>query len=569
MYLSSSSKQSVNDALTYADLDLLGSRVRVGVPPEVFVDLLALYIVPLPRHGSESIDHFIEVLEGEQWLLIVDGETRFEASDLQQVKIELVGWLNFVAFDGDPSRLHLHAGLTISPAGRSALIVGPSGAGKTTLSAALVELGHSAITDEVVAVTDGSTIVEGLAKPLWLKSDPLGFLRNKSTTFPVAVSGRSETGPRSAFSVVDMVVFPRFSTTEVPGQVSIPTHEAVATLVLSSQDVRRFGHGALRSLMQLALFAPAIELTFDDALDAARTVSRLLDLTATPTIGDVSWEDIGSDREIVTTRQGAVLVEHRSQTVKTRAILDDGAATSSSQRWERADPSRLEERFHHVAGVSFALEERGITCAVHGVDAMVADTGLPTHLLAGRSAPAFIVVEQEDVRETVNALSSVGFEVSVATTTGGLRRLQARSANAPPVTVSSAIGPPGLLDPLPSQLLQRSVTLPWLTSTVRLLHPADRFIEQCFEFCRARSVRAAELVVFTACPSRSFLDQVLEITGAGPMAAAVRRSVLGAFEINEGPPENWTSWATSVELSGAMEVRLDRALTGWHLGDEV
>ena len=75
-----------------------------------------------------------------------------------------------LALEDDPHRLHLHGALIgdVDERRRRVLMLGASGAGKSTMAAQLVHLGLGYATDEMVAV-DADCSVEAVRKPLKLR----------------------------------------------------------------------------------------------------------------------------------------------------------------------------------------------------------------------------------------------------------------------------------------------------------------------------------------------------------------------------------------------------------------
>ncbi len=98
----------------------------------------------------------------------------------------LVGVLNRTGLDHDVERLHLHSALV--DIGGAGILCGPSGAGKTTIAAGLVERGCRYLTDETVPISAGSATIETYPKPLTLKGLVPSSLR------PLEETGRREGG---------------------------------------------------------------------------------------------------------------------------------------------------------------------------------------------------------------------------------------------------------------------------------------------------------------------------------------------------------------------------------------
>ena len=123
--------------------------------------------------SAASSRHSAEDQPGSDGPQLVDwGVGRFgqQPTALHEALVLIVQRQIRLALEADPHRLHLHGALIGDVAcGRSpVLMLGASGAGKSTMAAQMVHLGLGYATDEMVAV-DTDCSVEAVRKPLKLR----------------------------------------------------------------------------------------------------------------------------------------------------------------------------------------------------------------------------------------------------------------------------------------------------------------------------------------------------------------------------------------------------------------
>lgn len=204
-----------------------------------------------------------------------------------------------LALADDPSRLHLHGALVGCPeaAGARVLMLGASGAGKSTMAAQLVHLGVAYATDEMVAV-DGECLTEAVRKPLKLRQaarerykyleslvDPL--MQGGGGDVPITPDARQLLDDNQA-RLTDVVVLNRHEAEPNCAQ-TCPTLEPVTTVTMTRRmaenafDFSRFGVGA--SLLRLARLAASTrcwELRYCDSQQAAPLLARLTEPEEAP-----------------------------------------------------------------------------------------------------------------------------------------------------------------------------------------------------------------------------------------------------------------------------------------------
>lgn len=218
----------------------------------------------------------------------IDGETQVPAT-LAEVLFRAVGLLNRYALDVDPERFHLHAAL-VGDATRTVLIPGVRGAGKTTLSSAMIERGWSYGTDEMVAVSDGphgSIVATALAKPLNCKPGSLRRFDHVRSRRHLLLAHwpteRAQLGiaprrlGRGPKTVTNIVVPQRSNRYVSPHLSPLESADAVRVLAENSFDFERYGAGAsLELAARLVAGARTWRLLYRDAEDAAGLLDREL-----------------------------------------------------------------------------------------------------------------------------------------------------------------------------------------------------------------------------------------------------------------------------------------------------
>jgi hypothetical protein len=156
-------------------------RVAAARDPLAAVDslLAGLRVNPAngDRRGCSEIKIDI-VAQGNRWDLVVDGQ--IEATcELASLAAEVERLLLQNVVPATPHLLTLHAA-ALQRDGRTLLLAGPSGAGKTTLSLALARAGWSFGSDEIVLVGRDFNL-RPLPLPPCIKADAFGLIE---TWFP-------------------------------------------------------------------------------------------------------------------------------------------------------------------------------------------------------------------------------------------------------------------------------------------------------------------------------------------------------------------------------------------------
>lgn len=147
----------------------LGAAFVVRTDDAELAALVEEVVAPYP--AAERADHAIAVVRTPSGghRVLVDDVAAGEVVDPQDAVELVVSHLNQLAVAHTAGRLLLHAG-AVERAGRAVVIVGPSGRGKSTLTAALVLAGFAYLTDEVAAIDPSSGWIDPFPKPLSLST---------------------------------------------------------------------------------------------------------------------------------------------------------------------------------------------------------------------------------------------------------------------------------------------------------------------------------------------------------------------------------------------------------------
>ena len=156
---------------------LLDQIVRVSAPDEPLANIETL-LGTLRKNCNQRALPSIEInvlAQGEQWDIILDGN--LEATcDTFSIVAEVERVLVQRVVPSTPHLLTFHAA-ALQRHGRTLLLAGASGAGKTTLSLALTRAGWCFGSDEIVLL-DGNRDMRALPLPPCIKEDSFSLIEN-------------------------------------------------------------------------------------------------------------------------------------------------------------------------------------------------------------------------------------------------------------------------------------------------------------------------------------------------------------------------------------------------------
>ena len=246
--------------------------------------------------SAASSRHSAEDQPGSDGSQLVDwGVGRFgqQPTALHEALVLIVQRQIRLALEADPHRLHLHGALIgdVGERHHRVLLLGASGAGKSTMAAQLVHLGLGYATDEMVAV-DADCSVEAVRKPLKLRHgakahypnleslvDPL--LRGVIGDVPIAPDAGQWLG-EGRTHLSDVVLLSRHDAgpgcpEPCPELQRVPAVTMTRRMAENAFDFSRFGVG--RSLLNLARLAASTqcwELSYCDSQRSAPMLAGLV-----------------------------------------------------------------------------------------------------------------------------------------------------------------------------------------------------------------------------------------------------------------------------------------------------
>lgn len=171
------------------------------------------------------------------------------------------------------SAVAIHAG-AVAWKGQSILLPGPSGSGKSSMTAWLVEQGFEYLTDEVAVLADGNRAVVGLGRAMVIKPGSAEhiatFDRFRDADAAQGGSHRmlrpSGDGADTAAgpNVCRLLVFPQFVAGAEISLEPLTSGQAALRLVACNLNARNLPDGGFAALSSLARTVPAIELRYGD-----------------------------------------------------------------------------------------------------------------------------------------------------------------------------------------------------------------------------------------------------------------------------------------------------------------
>ena len=233
----------------------------------------ATTLVTLPRSGDDP-DTFIDVLDQPDGGVLVRMAEEWRFPRFRGLRIQLPGVLNdFIVRTGD--LCILHAGVVRTPTGTLCALAGTPDAGKSTLTAALVQAGCDYAGDELLGVRTSSLAT--VAAPQWPSLDV-------TSRTVLALDIPERTGPHVAVTdlrddavvlggdlpALDRIVLARYdpTVTTVEKQLLEP-RAALEALTPTLLNLRRCGPDGWAALCQLCETTPVAVLRHPDAKLAA------------------------------------------------------------------------------------------------------------------------------------------------------------------------------------------------------------------------------------------------------------------------------------------------------------
>lgn len=184
--------------------------------------------------------------------------------------------------------LLLHAGGVATADGRTIVVHGASGAGKTTLCVALVAQGLAYLTDETLCLDPQSLRIEPFPKPLTIKPGShqvLSALRPapdqidpESGNWQISADRLGGPNIPDAPLHPSLIVFPSFDADVHEVDVAeVSLARAAFVLAEQSSSLWAIQPRPLAAVERIVRVAPAVQVSYSDAFAAAATVVEVLD----------------------------------------------------------------------------------------------------------------------------------------------------------------------------------------------------------------------------------------------------------------------------------------------------
>ncbi|RDD62501.1 PqqD family peptide modification chaperone [Ferruginivarius sediminum] len=230
--------------------------------------------------GDRPADHTVDVVsEADGLRLILDSATGITCESPRELLPGLVTLLFSVWYRSSVDFVAFHAGL-VAFQGRTVLIPGNSGSGKTTTTAALLSVGAAYMSDDVVALERETLAATGFPVPLAVKAEHVSriaaffpdladqseHVRMDGTRLRYLTPGRIGHGRR-----IDAIVFPRYRQDSETAVETVPPAEALQRLASEWVRVATISDEDVERLVDWIGSTPSVQITYGspDALRQA------------------------------------------------------------------------------------------------------------------------------------------------------------------------------------------------------------------------------------------------------------------------------------------------------------
>jgi len=239
-------------------VDVLGTAVALRAPGPVLAELRRLLVDLEPGRAP---GRQLSLVESTDRLSLLDDGAVIRTGIAPSVAAATMVWrLNTIAAAA-PGHVVVHAGCVAGQGG--VLLPGQSGTGKSTLTAACVEVGLSYLSDEFAVLDLEHVELVPYAKPLGLEAErllPASELRSGAQGIRCRPAG---------------LVFPRYEpSASSPSVTRLDSRWALLALAAHCTNLASVGAPALALLAGLATACPAWQITYADAGDAVPTIEH-------------------------------------------------------------------------------------------------------------------------------------------------------------------------------------------------------------------------------------------------------------------------------------------------------
>lgn len=200
---------------------------------------------------------------------------RLGTADYDILYVRLLTALNRIAV-GEYDGFAVHAGV-VARGDRAIALPADTGGGKSTLTAACIQVGFDYISDESLCIDLETGMVEPYPKPVMLSPEShelLGITNGHVGEVPFTAGDLGGTVARGNLQLTD-VVFPEYGH-DGAALTRLPSSQIVAGLLDLSFNHYKHPAEAFRLVTSLARSARAWRLTYNDPLEAAALLDREL-----------------------------------------------------------------------------------------------------------------------------------------------------------------------------------------------------------------------------------------------------------------------------------------------------
>jgi hypothetical protein len=232
--------------------------------------------------GARDRRFVVTAFGDDRYVIELDNEVLRFGSDRREALEWLLWYVNRLVVGASGEYLLVHAA-SVEIDGRAVLLPGASGAGKSTISAALVLDGFRYVTDELVALTANGDCVVAFPRSLNLDRGSLLALAAMSFVAPLPESGVLHLSPEALRpgvadrSVPSMVVFPHHRPKGVSSLHVLADEDALFELMTHTVNLDDHGGRGMQVLGHLVERCPCYRLEVVDLVSGCRLVRDALE----------------------------------------------------------------------------------------------------------------------------------------------------------------------------------------------------------------------------------------------------------------------------------------------------
>lgn len=261
-------------------LRLLDSIVEIDTDDGEAAALLSLLWAPMTTEGAGEPARSYTVARDDRGWTATAGDSLVA---LHETLWGVTDALRYDMLELCESNLESYVSLHAAGVARGdelVLLAGESGAGKTTLTLALLDAGWSYLTDDVAPVSVATGLVHPFPKPLGVKETATWHrVRDAFPSIELAPPGGSFLVPATRWDVateplpLSALLFPRF---EAGASLEVERLSAAKAAALASAYLRRLDPNTVALLNRLCAGATCARLVYGSSADAIGAIKAVL-----------------------------------------------------------------------------------------------------------------------------------------------------------------------------------------------------------------------------------------------------------------------------------------------------